>query len=147
MKKIILSLTIVFASTAIFAQDATYKKSIKELFKLSNTYEAYDMAIEQMINMYKQQKPNIPAEVWDDMEKEFKASAKKELVDKLVPVYYKHLTQTDVDGIIAFYKSEAGKKYADKTPIITSESMEVGQAWGMQIGLKLAEKIKAGGYE
>ncbi|MBC3916498.1 DUF2059 domain-containing protein [Undibacterium sp. CY18W] len=47
--------------------------------------------------------------------------------DKLEPlfidIYSKSLTQEDVDGIIAFYKSPAGKSYVSKMPAMMQQSM------------------------
>jgi len=64
----------------------------------------------------------------------------------LVPVYQKHLSESDLKNVIAFYQSPAGKKFAEQTPIITTESMQVGQQWGLKIAQQFMEKIKAKGY-
>jgi hypothetical protein len=69
-----------------------------------------------------------------------------DLVKMLVPVYKKHLTLADVEGLITFYKSPVGQKFAKKTPMITQESMQIGQQWGMVIGQKFADKMKEKGY-
>ncbi len=65
-----------------------------------------------------------------------------ELVKLLVPTYQKHLSLEDLKGIIAFYESPLGIKYAEKTPFITQESMAIGQQWGMLLGQKIAKKME-----
>ena len=69
-----------------------------------------------------------------------------ELADMLAPVYEKHMTENDLKKIIEFYQTPVGKKYAEKTPLITQESMQVGQQWGMRIGQKVMERLKEKGY-
>jgi hypothetical protein len=64
----------------------------------------------------------------------------------LAPVYYKHLTLEDLNQIIVFYKTPAGKKMATATPAITQESMQIGQQWGMKIGEKVEDKLREKGY-
>ena len=48
--------------------------------------------------------------------------------------------------IVKFYESPIGKKMAAAQPAITSESMKVGQQWGMNIAMKVQEALKAKGY-
>jgi hypothetical protein len=80
------------------------------------------------------------------LEKEFLKTSLDDLVDMLVPVYSKHLTLDDLQKIIDFYQTPAGKKYAEKTPLIMQESMQIGQQWGMKIGQKFQEKLQEKGY-
>ena len=51
-----------------------------------------------------------------------------ELIDAIVPVYQRHLSKSDIDGILAFYASTAGQKLLREQPAIMRESMEVAGA-------------------
>lgn len=148
MKKIICTLFLALAfNVSSFAQvDNGYKSSLKKLFEVSGTEEAYKAAIKQIIVMFKEQKTEVPAKVWDEFEQEFLNTSLDELVDMLAPVYQKYMTKEDLAQIVEFYNSPVGKKYAKSTPLITQESMEVGQAWGAKIGENFAEKLKKKGY-
>jgi uncharacterized protein len=73
--------------------------------------------------------PNIsPAElaklnrVSDDMLKDMPLDA---MLDDMIPVYQKHLSQTDVDAMVVFYQSPTGKKLMQEMPQITQEAMQV----------------------
>jgi uncharacterized protein len=83
---------------------------------------------------------------WSGFEKEFSKTSMDELVDMLAPVYQKHMTENDLKKIIEFYQTPVGKKYAEKTPVIMQESMQVGQQWGMKMGQAFQDKLKARGY-
>jgi hypothetical protein len=50
------------------------------------------------------------------------------------------------EKIIEFYQTPVGKKYAEKTPLIMQESMQVGQQWGMKIGQEFQNKLQEQGY-
>ena len=96
--------------------------------------------------MFKEQKSAVPDSVWTAFEVEFSKTSMDELVTMLVPVYQKHLTENDLQGMIEFYQTPVGKKYAQKTPLIMQESMQVGQQWGMKVGEAFDEKLRAKGY-
>ena len=146
MKKIILLFLFAVSFTGINAQEKSYKETLKEMLVISGSEETFKVAITQMVAMYRQQSSSVPVEVWDEVEKEFKKTSMDDLVDMLVPVYQKHLTLSDIQGIISFYKSPVGKKYAKQTPSIMQESMQVGAKWGAQLGGKIQDTLKEKGY-
>lgn len=148
MKKIITLLSFVlFISSVSFAQsDAAYEKSLKKMFKVSGSSETFSTVIKQMMGMMRAQHADIDNEIWSAFEKEMLDTSMDDLVVQLVPVYKKHLSIEDIKGIIAFYETPVGKKYAKKTPLITEGSMEVGQVWGMGIAQKIQEKLEEKGY-
>ena len=51
-----------------------------------------------------------------------------ELLDAMVPVYQRHLSKSDIDGILAFYASPAGRRLLHEQPAIMRESMEAAGA-------------------
>lgn len=148
MKQITLILSfLIFSLTASFAQGSPgYKPALKKMLEVAGTEAVFKTMITQMISMLKEQKSGVPAEVWDDFETEFSKTSINDLVDLMMPIYQKHLTEADLHQIVAFYETPVGKKLTSKNPLIMQESMQAGQQWGQQIGLKLQEKIKAKGY-
>src|SRR5258706_1530959 len=50
-----------------------------------------------------------------------------EMVDALIPIYQRHLTEADLDTVIAFYKSPTGQKFLKERPAMMAEGMQVGQ--------------------
>jgi uncharacterized protein len=47
------------------------------------------------------------------------------MLDDMIPVYQKYLTQTDVDAMIVFYSSPTGQKLVQQMPEITAEAMQI----------------------
>jgi hypothetical protein len=126
--------------------DTDFKAKLKNMFEVSGSEKTYQTVIKQIISMYKEQFSDVPEETWNDLEKEFLKTSIDDLVDMLVPVYARHLTLDDLQKIIEFYQTPVGKKYAEKTPLIMQESMQVGQQWGMKIGQDFQNKLQEQGY-
>ncbi|WP_442588805.1 DUF2059 domain-containing protein [Pedobacter sp. AW31-3R] len=149
MKRIILLFALLlFSSQLSFAQtdSGSYKLTLEEMLQVSGAEESFKASIDQMIAMYKQQKPEVPAELWELFGNEFKKDVSKDLMAMLLPIYQKHLTENELKDIIIFYRSPAGKKLAQKNPLIVQESMQAGQQWGMKIGQEFANKLKEKGF-
>lgn len=123
-----------------------YFKALKEMFIASGVEETYRTVVIQMIDMYKQQSPQSDAALWDELQKEFLGTSIDYLVEMMVPVYQKHMTIEDLKGMIAFYTTPLGKKFVASTPAIMSESMQVGQMWGVKLGESFAKRIEERGY-
>jgi uncharacterized protein len=148
MKKSIFLFSIILCSAISgFAQpDAEYKSALQKMLAAAGTEQTFKVAIKQMFEMFKQQKTSVPNDIWVGLEAEFNASSMAELVDMLAPVYHRHISISDLQAITAFYETPVGKKYAEKTPFIMEESMQVGQQWGMKIAQRFQEKLKEKGY-
>src|SRR5579864_1100923 len=79
---------------------------------------------------FKQKIPNATpaqlAEVDKFAEGLFKDMPVGEMIDAMVPIYQKHLTKEDLDGILAFYASPVGQKLQREQPAMMQEGMQVG---------------------
>lgn len=68
-----------------------------------------------------------------------------ELVKLIVPVYTKHLAETEMIEMIEFYETPTGKSVVSKLPLIAQESMGVGQAWGANLAQTVMTELSAVG--
>lgn len=146
MRKLFFLSLIILGFFTAQAQEDSYKATLLKMFTVSGTDQSYKSAIDQMIDMFKAQNSTVPEEVWDEFRIEFMKTSLADLVEMLAPVYQKYLTQKDLEDIIAFYNTPTGKKFAQNTPNIMQESMQVGQQWGMQIAQTIQEKLEEKGY-
>lgn len=148
MKKIILiiALTITSYSVSFGQVDENYVKTLKTMFKVTGSEETYRTVIKQMFTMFKEQYSNVEEKTWVELEKEFQKTSINDLVRMLAPVYVKYLNQEELRELIDFYSSPVGKKIAQSTPLITQESMQIGQEWGKKIGEEFVQKMKKKGY-
>jgi len=147
MKYAFVAILLLISLRPAFAQtNDKYPATLKKMLAIAGSEASFKIAINQMMGMLKQQKSNVPDSVWMMFENEFSQTSMNDLVDMLLPVYQKHMTLSDLEKIIEFYETPVGRKYAEKTPFIMQESMQVGQQWGMKVGQKFQEKLKEKGY-
>ena len=157
---------------AIYAADAPPSDaSLNQLLEITHAHKVLDATIAQMDtmmkNMFQQVTAGQPAspqleKIFEKGQAEVVSMCKEELTwEKMEPIYLriysKSLTQSEVDGMIAFYKTSAGQAVINKMPLVLQNTMaEVSQMMGpmiqrtqqMQKDLVAelqAEKAKAGG--
>ncbi len=142
MKKLICLLGIVlFLSSSSYSQDAEYKKLFKKMYQTAGMERAMLEAMDNMLDLYKNDdKKNN--DMIDKFKEEIHTSGLEDLIDRLLPVYYKYYSVEDLEALIRFYESPAGKKMLINLPSIMKESMEIGKDWGEKIGEKIAKDLK-----
>ncbi|MEM8963437.1 MAG: DUF2059 domain-containing protein [Acidobacteriota bacterium] len=139
-RQLFLVLVLVLVLPALSAADQKPAEDMaRELLEISGSGELGVQMMHQMFDSYKASMPNVPAEFWDEVMNEVDAS---QLVELVVPIYVKHLTQEEMEAAIAFYKTPAGKAMLEKMPVIMQESMVAGQAWGQEINAQVQTRLK-----
>ena len=122
------------------AQGLTKEAKIERILALTNSEEkvskSFDQVAAMMANQMKTMQPNQSAEqaarlqalqtklidlmkarlTWDKMKPEY------------VRIYNKIYTDGEIDGMLAFYESPAGRGFIQKTPALTQELLTVTQA-------------------
>jgi uncharacterized protein len=64
-------------------------------------------------------------EMIDDVDRDYPVNA---VMQDLVPIYQKHLSSSDCEGLVAFYSSPLGQKILRELPAITMESMQASNS-------------------
>jgi hypothetical protein len=168
MLKRILFLLVLSASGAHAAESSSpgaagnppSEASIKQLLEAAHARKLIDSVMTQMDTLMKQtmqqatQGQPVPPKVQKDIDKREAEmmAALKEMLDwnKLEPmyvrVYQKSFTQSEVDGMIAFYKTPAGQAVISKMPVVMQNTMnEMQQMMGpmMQRLQKMQQDVVA----
>lgn len=139
MKKLLLCLVLA-VSTPVFAETPT-DASLKELLVVSDVQGMMDKTLEQMDGYMKTAMLETlkGKEVTPEMQQQMESNSKKIAQifkvemgwDKMEPlfldIYKKSFSQSDVDGMIQFYKTPAGQSVIQKMPLVMQNSMEVMQ--------------------
>lgn len=133
-------------ATPAFAQEArseaaataAKEKKVRTLLELSGASKQGRQVMDAMLAQFEQM-PDLPKGFID----EFKRIAKpSDLVELIVPVYSKHLTEVDLDALIEFYKSPVGRRFVAAQPEITRESMEAGRRWGEGVARQVIRTLE-----
>jgi hypothetical protein len=62
-------------------------------------------------------------------------------------VYNKYYTHDEIKQLITFYKSPLGKRLVEVTPLLTQETMVIGQKWGEKLGQDIIGELMRGIYK
>lgn len=127
------------ATTATADEHASKERDIRRLLEVTGASKLGAQMMTTMIQSFKQTMPQAPSGFWDDFQKEIDMG---ELVEKIVPIYDRHLSDEDIRAAIAFYESPAGQRLITSQPVILQESMAVGMEWGQTLGKKAVAKMK-----
>jgi uncharacterized protein len=128
------------------AQNNDFDQDLVKLMAVNGSTETYNMVYNQLTAQLKQAKPNVSDSVWSNLKHEVFDVEVNELAKQMVPLYKKYFTQEDVKELISFYESPIGKKLTTKTPLLTQESMQISQTWGMNLMSKLYDWMAKKGY-
>jgi len=122
-------------TTSSSSSDAATKEQIQKLFDVmqirEQSHRMMDSVEKQMQAMstqtIKMRYPQITAAELAKANRITEESLKQvpmdAILDDMIPIYQKHLSQADVDAMIVFYSSPTGKKLMQEMPAITQEAM------------------------
>ena len=137
-------LIIAFVTIMLFGnargQNAS-SESVRNLLHMINANDVGQQMLEQILPSLKAMLPEATERFW----KEFQDGIDTDqLLNQLIPIYQKYLSEKDVNDIINFYLTSAGKALLEHQPSIMKESMGISQQWGENISraiiLKYEEK-------
>jgi hypothetical protein len=73
-----------------------------------------------------------------------------ELMSAVVLIYATNFTAAELRDLLAFYNTPTGKKFLQKTPVVTQQTMAAGQKFGQSAGAdaqkQLLEELRKKGH-
>jgi uncharacterized protein len=64
-----------------------------------------------------------------------------EIIDQIAALYARNFSVEELREVVAFYRGPTGQKFVQKLPLITQESMVIGQRFGQSIGAEIHGRI------
>jgi hypothetical protein len=64
-----------------------------------------------------------------------------EIIDQVAAVYAHNFTAEELREVVAFYRGPTGQKFVQKLPLITQESMLIGQRFGQSVGAEIRARM------
>lgn len=120
----------------------------RELVTVSGMSRSFDAAIPDMMNKiadtYKQARPDVLPDlvaVLNMLKPEF-AKRTEDVADKAAHIYAKLLTEEQLRAAIAFFTSDAGKKYVAAEPVFFNAVINAMQDWHDKVYQDLAVRIR-----
>lgn len=156
MRKILIAAAAVLLALPLSAKadEASKRAKIEEILLMTNSDKVFNTMVETGMKQGEQAAMSLFGDSAKMTEQDkqiltrfetkllatFKSGAGWEAMKPdLVDLYVKTYTEDEVDGILAFYKSPAGKAMIAKTPEIITKSTEISQNHFQQVQPKLQE--------
>jgi len=117
---------------------------IRRVLQLTGSAQLGPQVVNQLLGSFKTAMPQVPAAFWSDFQKEIRPD---DFVNLVIPIYARHYSENDLDGLIAFYSSPLGQKVTREMPAVMSESVAVGQEWGRKLSAQILARAKQKGYQ
>lgn len=112
---------------------------------MSNVRRVIDLTLPRLIATFKKINPNIPQNVWDEMQRvggeEFRKSI-PDLEEPLIAIYDANFSAEEVKQLLAFYRGPLGQKVITKVPEIMQQGLALGRVWGQQVGERAAARMR-----
>ena len=125
------------------AQENQLELKIIDMLDVMGANQQFEAIMDNMIDSEKERfKTSVSDEFWELFRIGIKTKGQNKLYEMLIPIYKKHLSIEDIVGIIEFYKSDAGKSFLTKTPLIFKESYVAGQEWGELLVSEISKEIE-----
>ncbi|BDU20991.1 DUF2059 domain-containing protein [Dyella sp. GSA-30] len=128
------------AGQALAAQ-ATEAK-VRELMDAVGVGKMLSQMNGQMAGVMQQTLPCVPGSYWQGF---IDANGTQQLIGRMVPIYQRHFTAEDVDGLLKFYRSPLGQKVITEMPATMAEGMQIGQQWGQERGRQMITELQQKG--
>jgi hypothetical protein len=143
MKKLVFSLLFVIGINALGIYGQTKNDDILKLLRISGIDKLADQMLNTMIPQFQQLVPDIPNVFWARFRGKLNID---DLLYACIPAYNKFYTHDEIKQLIEFYESPLGKILVEVTPLLTQETMAIGQKWGEKLGQDIVNELIKEGY-
>lgn len=126
------------------APDSARTALARQLLVRMRLPEQLLLGIEQGIEAQKKQDPSVP-EIFVTT---FAARAKEQipvLLDRLAPIYASRFSAAELQQLLAFYDTPAGRQFAEQSAAISIDSMKAAQLWGLSLAADVMKELAAKG--
>lgn len=114
---------------------------VRELMLLTGTKARSDALLEQVLSQYEKMRAILPK----GFVEKFRAFAKEEdLLDRVMPIYMKHVDEETLDRALDFYRSAAGKRWSQAHGKISTDMVKAGEDWGRKLGRRILRDLRKG---
>ena len=153
-RKLLPALLLLLAPALATAQTLTPQKkaAIEQLMDITGASRMKaqfgDAYVKQAQAMFAAANPNMPPRALAIVAQETRAvldarlTGERGLLAAVYPIYHKHFTLEELEAMLAYYRSAAGKKALAVMPQVTLESMQAGQRWAQSVGQAVQIRVE-----
>lgn len=126
------------------AGDNAKAELAKRILIITKSADMFMQGVTASLPAQRMASPQIPAAFWDTVMVRIEEQADS-LLTLLTPVYTETFSTEELRGLLDFYESPLGQRMIELQPIVVSKSMAIGQRWGANIGMTVAQEFMQAG--
>jgi hypothetical protein len=112
-------------------------QNIRKLLEQNGGIRSVRDQISQSLEAFRVQIAKIAPDSAKSVRKDIDDHEIEGLIEQLVAVYEKHLTDEEISTLLKFGASPVGKKISEAMPVINSEVNRIGREWALQFAQKV----------
>lgn len=117
--------------------DPAKDKDIRKLLRVSGIYQQLDYMRQGVLDTYgsviASAYPKVPQAFWDEYYRIIGEKEMKSLIDRVVPVYDKHMSHEVIKKLIAMFENPFWEEWKKKMPLISREAGQAGSDWSQEL--------------
>ena len=143
MKKTVFVLFLLIGASTFGIHAQTKDDDILSLLRITGTDKLAEQVMDAMIPQFQQIVPDIPSEFWDKFREKLDID---DLLFACIPAYDKYYSHDEIKQLLEFYGTPLGKRVIEITPMLTQDTMAIGQKWGEKLGQEIVNELIKEGY-
>ncbi|QNK02286.1 DUF2059 domain-containing protein [Dyella telluris] len=127
------------AGQAMAASSPATEDQVRQLMEVVGLGKMLLQMNTQAVNTLQASMPCVPTDFWQNYMNE---SQTQLFIGRLVPVWQRHFTSDEMNGLLKFYRSPLGQKVITEMPTTMAEANEAGQQWSHERSDQMVNELK-----
>lgn len=137
-----LSLALVASMGTASAATQPSEEQVRQLMEVVGVGKMLSQMNSQAVTVMQQSLPCIPASYWQGY---MDANGTQQFIGRLVPIYQRHFSADEIDGMLKFYRSPLGQKVITEMPTTMGEANQAGLQWSKERSDQMIAELKQKG--
>jgi hypothetical protein len=118
------------------------EEQVRQLMDVVGVGKMLSQMNTQAVSVMQQSLPCIPASYWQGY---MDANGTQQFIGRLVPIYQRHFTADEIEGMLKFYRSPLGQKVITEMPTTMGEANQAGLQWSKERSDQMIAELKQKG--
>ena len=137
-----LSLALVASMGTALAATQPSEEQVRQLMDVVGVGKMLSQMNNQAVTVMQQSLPCIPSSYWQGY---MDANGTQQFIGRLVPIYQRHFTADEIEGMLKFYRSPLGQKVITEMPTTMGEANQAGLQWSKERSDQMIAELKQKG--
>jgi len=124
---------------AMAASAPASEEQVRQLMEVVGVGKMLAQMNAQAMSTLQQSMPCVSPDFWQNY---MDANQTQLFIGRLVPVYQRHFSADELNGLLKFYRSPLGQKVINEMPTTMTEATQAGQQWSHERSEQMISELK-----